>query len=101
MQYSPRTHSGTAALLNDFAEQHLVIRQHTAVEHMLIQRDAVIRQYVLYITACEVNPENFRVILQIIYIFLDFFRFVQHHMTRADDFFPAVKPEMCLAVCHI
>ena len=101
MQYSPRTHSGTAALLNDFAEQHLVIRQHTAVEHMLIQRDAVIRQYVLYITACEVNPENFRVILQIIYIFLDFFRFVQHHMTRADDFFPAVKPEMRLAVCHI
>ena len=101
MQYSPRTHSGTAALLNDFAEQHLVIRQHTAVEHMLIQRDAVIRQYVLYITACEVNPENFRVILQIIYIFLDFFRLVQHHMARADDFFLAVKPEMRLAVCHI
>lgn len=56
-------------LLNDFAEQRLVIRQYTAVEHMLIERDAVIRQYVLYIAACEVNPENFRVIFQIIYIF--------------------------------
>mgnify|MGYP007100897050 CR=1 FL=1 len=33
--------------LNDLAEQRLVIRQHTAVEHMLIERDAVIRQYVL------------------------------------------------------
>ena len=101
MQYSPRTHSGTAALLNDFAEQHLVIRQHTAVEHMLIERDAVIRQDVLYIAACEVNPENFRVIFQIIYIFLDFFRLIKHHIACADDFFPAVKPEMCLAVCHI
>lgn len=68
---------------------------------MLIERDAVIRQYVLYIAACEVNPENFRVIFQIIYIFLDFFRLVKHHMARADDFFLAVKPEMRLAVCHI
>ena len=58
--------------LNDLAEQRLVIRQHTTVEHMLIERDAVIRQYVLYIVACEVNPENFRVIFQIIYIFFEF-----------------------------
>ena len=87
--------------LNDLAEQRLVIRQHTTVEHMLIERDAVIRQYVLYIAAYEVNPENFRVIFQIIYIFLDFFRLVKHHMARADDFFLAVKPEMRLAVCHI
>ena len=57
--------------------------------------------YVLYITACEVNPENFRVILQIIYIFLNFFRLIKHHIARADNFFPAVKPEMRLAVCYI
>ena len=67
-------------LLNDFAGQRFVIRQHTAVEHMLVQCYTVVCQYVLYISASKVNPENFRVILQIIYIFLNFFRFVQHHI---------------------
>lgn len=34
-------------LLNNFAEQRFVVRQHAAVEYMLIERDAMIRQNVL------------------------------------------------------
>lgn len=33
-------------LLNDFTEQRFVVRQHPAVEYMLIKRDTVICQYV-------------------------------------------------------
>ena len=42
-------------LPDDFSEQHLILRQSSAVKDVLIQWDAVIGQNVLYIIASEMN----------------------------------------------
>ena len=68
---------------------------------MLIQRDAMVLQNVLNVITSKVNPEHLRVVLNIVNILLNLFGLVKHHVPGVNDFLDSIKPEMCLARCHI
>ena len=88
-------------LPDDFSEQHLILRQSSAVKDVLIQWDAMISQNVLHVIASEMNPEYFRMVFYIINVFLNLFRLVKNHMTGCDNFLLAVEPEVSFSGGHI